>query len=108
MRIIRKVLDKESSAYDTLRFDIFFKWCCLHGGTPSRTQNLLANSNVSRWFNNEYHKLELQFIAQVDPDQSAENIQVCYTEVTRQILHYYPRPEIVSTKKIKFYTQNYN
>jgi hypothetical protein len=108
MKIINQLLGKTSEAYETLRFQIFFNWCCHYGRTPSRTQSLLANSNVSRWFNTEYHKLELKFLAEVDPCCTIEAIQAHYNEVTSYILHFYPRPEVMTIKKIKFDTQNYN
>lgn len=108
MKIINQLLGQTSDAYETMRFNVFFKWCCQYGCTPNRTQSLLANSSVNRWFNNEYHKLELRFLAEVDPNESIEAIKAHYKEITRYILHFFPRPEVMNIKKLKFDTQNYN
>ncbi len=51
-----------SAEYDDKLFQVFWSWCQKYGKTPSHTQQLLANSGVSKWWIVEYSKLEIQFI----------------------------------------------
>ncbi len=97
---IMDYLQWSSDDYDKRVFTAYWNWCQLYGQYPSVVQQLLANSQVNKWFITEYEKCELQFlkITEVVPNKT-QTLEAHYKACTAQIMAVYPKPLIESIKR---------
>ncbi len=51
-----------SDDYDDGLFNTYWNWCEKYGDTPSKVQQLLANTKVNKWFMMEYSKMQKSFL----------------------------------------------
>ena len=99
---IQDYLQWSSEEYKDRLLLSIMKWCQHYGGYPSVVQQLLANAQVNKWFMNEYHKCELQFlkIVNVIPPQP-DQLQAHYKACTARVMAIYPKALVESIKKNK-------
>lgn len=95
-------LQWSSDEYDQRLFQTIWNWCHIYGKYPSIIQQLLANSQVNKWFLTEYEKCEFQFlkVAEVVPNK-VEPLRDHYKACTVQIMAIYPQPLIDSITRNK-------
>lgn len=93
------LLQWSTQEYEDRLFQTIYNWCQQHGKYPSIIQRLLANAQVNKWFLNEYHKCELEFlkIAEVVPNKT-DALQNHYKSCTIQIFQVFPSALIESIK----------
>jgi hypothetical protein len=102
---IKDYLQWSTEEYEDRLLLSIMKWCQLHGQFPSITQQLLANSEINKWFMKEYHKCELQFLKIVDvippkPDQLEAHYKAC----TAQVMAIYPKAFLDKIKRNKVFS----
>jgi hypothetical protein len=105
---IMDYLQWSSDEYDQRTFQTIWNWCQQYGEYPSIIQQLLANSNVNKWFLTEYEKCELQFlkVAEVIPNNT-EALRAHYKACTAQIMAIYPKPLIDSIARNREFSNTY-
>lgn len=93
-------LQWSTQEYEDRLFLSMWNWCQHYGQYPSIVQQLLANSQVNKWFMAEYEKCELQFlrITEVVPSKT-ETLEAHYKACTAQIFAVYPKPLIDAVNK---------
>jgi hypothetical protein len=93
------LLQWSTQEYEDRLFQTMYNWCQQYGKYPSVIQRLLANSQVNRWFLNEYHKCELEFlkIADVVPNKTT-TLQNHYKSCTIQVFQVFPSALIENIK----------
>lgn len=93
------LLQWSTQEYEDRLFQTMYNWCQQYGKYPSVIQRLLANSQVNRWFLNEYHKCELEFlkIADVVPNKTTA-LQNHYKSCTIQVFQVFPSALIENIK----------
>lgn len=99
---IQDYLQWSTEDYEDRLILSIMKWCDHYGQYPSISQQLLANSEVNRWFMTEYHKCELQFleivnVVPLNPAQLATHYKAC----TAQMMARYPKPLLEKIKRNK-------
>jgi len=94
-----------SEEYDQRLFETIWNWCHIYGKYPSIIQQLLANSQVNKWFLTEYEKCEIQFlkVADVVPNR-VEPLRAHYKACTAQIMAIYPQALIDDIKRNRNFT----
>ena len=95
-------LQWSTQEYEDRLFLSMWNWCQHYGQYPSIVQQLLANSQVNKWFMAEYEKCELQFlkITEVVPSKT-ETLEAHYKACTAQIFAVYPKPLIDAVTRNK-------
>ena len=96
------LLQWSTQEYEDRLFQTIYNWCQHYGKYPSIIQQLLANSQINKWFLQEYHNFELQFlkIADVVPNNTTA-LQNHYKSCTIQIFQIYPSGLIEDIKRNK-------
>ena len=94
------LLQWSSQEYEDRLFQTIFNWCQHHGKYPSMIQQQLANAQINKWFLQEYHKCELQFLKIVDVvPNNTKALQDHYKSCTIQMFQIYPSGLIDEIKK---------
>lgn len=98
-------LQWSSDEYDQRLFQTIWNWCHIYGKYPSIIQQLLANSQVNKWFLTEYEKCELQFlkVAEVVPNR-VEPLRGHYKACTSHVMTIYSQPLIDNIKRNRDFT----
>lgn len=106
---ILDTLQWSSDYYDARYFQSYFNYCTIHGKYPSKIQQLMANSKVSRWFAMEYEKAEqlLLKIAEAIPPTKVEFLRGQYKALTAEIMGLYPKPLIENIKRNREFSTVY-
>lgn len=100
------VLQWTSEEYEDRLFISIWKWCELYGSYPSIIQQLLANSEINRWFMYEFSKCELQFlkITEVTPNTNIKQLETLYKACTAEIQTKFNQPLISKIKRNRDFT----
>lgn len=99
-----QLLGYTQQEYESLVFELFFTWSELYGkGSDSRTQFLLTNKPVSKWFVVEYKKLLKEFKKRLKPylkegEVSIVDRQKLWIDTTTRIYEIYPKILITEIK----------
>lgn len=101
-------LQWSSEEYESRMYLAMFKWCEKHGKFPSLIQQLLANSQINKWFLQQYSKYEQQFIkiAELDPN-NLKRLEGHYKACTAEIQDVYPKPLLEQIKSNPIFSQTY-
>jgi hypothetical protein len=99
---IQDYLQWSSQEYQDLLLLSIMEWCQHYGKYPSIVQQLLASSEVNRWFMMEYNKCELQFLRIVDVVPPIPyQLQAHYKACTAQVMIKYPTALMGKIKRNK-------
>lgn len=93
--IIMDYLQLTSHEYDEKIFQTYWNWCRHNGQTPYKTQMILSNASICKWWIVEFDKLLLQFIktAHLLP-RKIDLLNHHFYSLTIQIYELYPKPLI--------------
>jgi hypothetical protein len=82
-------------------FQSYWAWCTKYGQYPSIIQQLMANSQINRWYMNEYEKAEKAFIKmyEANPNAQLETLRAYYNANIGEILQRYPKPLVDDIKR---------
>lgn len=94
--------------YDMLVFLHFQLWCEMHATTNEDLQCLLANTAIETWFQQEYAKLQLQFLKLASPYANycnKQDMERMYKVETIQIRKFYPKALIQTVRNKNYIIQ---
>lgn len=104
---ILDLLQWSSEQYDDRVFMAFWKWCENNSHfpltdviMPSITQQLMANSALSKWFMNEYCKCEQSFvkISNAIGNNNVPQLEAHYKACTAEVNLVYPKALMAGLK----------
>jgi hypothetical protein len=91
-KYIKEYLQLSEQEYEDKIFMYYWNWCYKYGGTESKTQELLANSAVNKWWLFEFQKLEKKFFESLEHlPKTTQALQNCYRANIVHIFTIYPK-----------------
>lgn len=109
---IYELLGKTAQEYEQEDFERYMRWCMSFAARTSEgrdLQMLLANTAISKYYNEHFRELESQFIAAITPiykSSKIESIRQIYVSITAQIYNNYPGALFEEARNLRIV--NYN
>lgn len=109
---IHELLGKTAQEYEQEDFERYMRWCMSFAArTPDGRdlQMLLANSAISKYYNEHFRELEHQFINAIRPiykSTKIESIRQIYVSITAQIYNNYPGALFEAARGLKIINLN--
>jgi hypothetical protein len=95
-------LQWSTQEYEDRLFLSMWNWCQHYGQYPSVIQQLLANSQVNKWFLSEHEKCELQFLKITGVvAQKPEILAAHYKACTAQMMALFPKSLLDAVRRNK-------
>jgi hypothetical protein len=87
--------------YDTQYFERYSNWCESVVLTLLEYQKVLANSQISKWYNREFEKCEQEFLTIINdyPNATTESKKQCYDRCAVRLFSIFPKVLIDEAKK---------
>lgn len=102
MNRIIDYLQITSKHYLNLKFETYFQWCDMYASNDQQFQSMFANTALFNWWNQEYSRLEAEYLEDYDPyfaKMDVKDLLDQYENRVFKIFNYYSKPLIKQARK---------